>query len=71
MHKREAVVETVQVVRHHADEPAENRVHIIFDADTGRRIGHSPAHTVDQVSYTKSRSGVITTTLKIKPAKGA
>lgn len=66
--ERKAVVEHVPVVRHHEDLPAVERAIVVFDLDTGRRIGHSPHCTVEQVDYKKSR-GVITTTLKIKPIK--
>jgi hypothetical protein len=48
---------------------AEDRVHVIFDANTGRRIGHSPHAKVEQVAYTTTKRGVITTTLKITPIK--
>jgi hypothetical protein len=47
---------------------AEDRVHVIFDAETGRRIGHSPHAKVEQVKYSVTK-GVITMTLKITPFK--
>ena len=66
MAERKAVIEHVQVVRHHADLPAEHRAHVVFDTDTGRRIGHNPDCVVEQLSYEKA-DGVITTTLRITP----
>ena len=68
MPERKAVIEHVPVVRHHADESAHNRTIIVFDTDTGRRIGHSPHCTVKQVSYEKV-GGTVTTTLEITPIK--
>lgn len=44
----------------HADE----RVTVVFDGETGRKIGHPPNYRVEQVKCSK-RDGTITTTLKI------
>lgn len=67
MTERKAVVEHVQIVRHHDDQPAHTRLTIVLDADTGRRIGHSPTHTVEQTTRRRNKDGSITTTLKISP----
>lgn len=49
-------------------EPHEDRVTIVLDAKTGRRIGHSPHVKVEQVLHRKTGDG-IKTTLKITPLK--
>lgn len=48
---------------------ADERAIVIFDCETGRKIGASPHVKIEQVSVTKTR-GTITTTLKIRPIKG-
>jgi hypothetical protein len=49
---------------------AEERAILIFDTETGRKIGHSPHVKVEQTKYSK-RGGTITTTLKITHVKDA
>lgn len=68
MSQRKAIIEHVPVVRHHEDQPATERAIVIFDLETGRRIGHSPHCKIEQVDYKKHR-GTITTTLKIRTIK--
>lgn len=68
MPHRTAAVEHAPVVGQPSAH-AEERVIVVLDAETGRRIGHSPHRNVEQVSREKKR-GVITTTLKIRPLKG-
>lgn len=49
-------------------EPHEDRVTIVFDGKTGKRIGHSPHVNVEQVMHRTTGAG-IKTTLKITPIK--
>lgn len=48
---------------------AEERAVVVFDAATGRRIGHSPHVQVEQTSRKQNKDGTITTTLKFTPRK--
>ena len=62
MHR--STVEHVPVVRH-ADHPlGDDHITVIFDAHTGRRIGHSPTHQVEQTIH-RTKDGTIKTTLTI------
>lgn len=47
---------------------ATERAIIVFDLETGTKIGASPHVKVEQVEVSKSR-GTIITTLKIRPLK--
>lgn len=59
----------VPVVGTPSDHPHGHAV-VIFDAETGRHIGHSPNYKIEQVSVDKKR-GTVTTTLKIRHMKDA
>lgn len=48
---------------------ATERAIVVFDTETGRRIGHSPHCKVEQLEVDKT-DGVITTTLQITPIGG-
>jgi hypothetical protein len=54
-----------------AVDPDKAHAIIILEAETGRRVGHSPNYVVEQTKYTKDKNGTITTTLKITHVKDA
>lgn len=64
---RDGTITHMPVVGSPSDHPHGHAV-VVFDAETGQRIGHNPNYTVEQVSVEKKR-GTITTTLKIRHIK--
>ena len=64
---RSGVVHHVPIAGEPSDHPHGHAV-VIFDAETGRKIGQNPNYKVEQVSVEK-RGGTVTTTLKIRHIK--